>query len=115
MQEHSKIEETIDGIKDYINTQKELYVLKGTDKAAHIGSNVISVVPIIFLSVLTVIMLSFALAYYLNTVLVSEHSGFLVVGGAYFVIALILALVRKSLIAKPFRNKIIKELLRDHN
>jgi hypothetical protein len=115
MQEHSKIEETIDSIKDYINTQKELYVLKGTDKAAHIGSNVVSIVPIIFLSVLTFVMLSFALAYYLNTVLVSEHGGFLVVGGAYFVIVLILASVRKSLIAKPFRNKIIKELLRDHH
>ena len=60
MQEHSKIEETIDSIKDYINTQKELYVLKGTDKAAHIGSNVVSVAPIIFLSVLTFVMLSFA-------------------------------------------------------
>jgi hypothetical protein len=114
MQE-SKIEETIDGIKDYINTQKELYVLKGTDKAAHIGSNVVSIVPIVFLSVVTFLMLSFALAFYLNTVLVSEHGGFLIVGGAYFVIVLVLASVRKNLIAKPFRNKIIKELLRDHH
>lgn len=115
MQEHSKIEETIDGVKDYINTRYELFVLKGSDKAAHIGSNVVSVIPIISLSILTVFMLSFALAYYLNSVLVSEHLGFVIVGGAYFVIVLFLMLIRKNMIAKPFRNKIIKELLKNHH
>jgi hypothetical protein len=115
MQEQSKIEETVDGIKDYINTRYELFVLKGSDKAAHIGSNVASVIPIIFLSVLTVFMLSFALAFYLNSVLVSEHMGFLIVGGVYFVIVLFLVMIRKNMIAKPFRNKIIKELLNNHH
>lgn len=114
MQEQTKIEETIDSIKEYIDTQRELIVLKGTDKVAHIGSNVVSVVPIVFLMVLTVLMLSFGLAYYLNTMLVSEHCGFLIVGGGYLVIALLLVAFRKNLIAKPFRNKIIKTLLKDH-
>jgi hypothetical protein len=115
MEEQSKIEETVDSIKDYVNTRYELAVLKASDKVAHIGSNAISFVPIIFLSVLTAFMLSFALAFYLNTVFVSEYCGFLVVGGGYFVIAFFLICVRKKLIAKPFRNKIIKELFKNNN
>lgn len=115
MQEQTKIEETVDSIKDYVNTRYELAVLKASDKLAHIGSNTISFVPIIFLTILTVFMLSFGLAFYLNNVFESQYCGFLVVGGGYFVIAFFLICVRKKLIAKPFRNKIIKELFKNNN
>ncbi|MEO6302398.1 MAG: phage holin family protein [Bacteroidia bacterium] len=115
MQEQTKIEETVDSIKDYVNTRYELMVLKTSDKVAHLGSNFLSVIPIIFLTVLTVLMLSFGLALYLNTLLVSEFCGFLIVGGGYFVIAFLLICVRKKLIAKPLRNKIIKELFKNSN
>jgi len=115
MEEPTKIEETVDSIKDYINTRYELAILKASDKAAHIGSNVGSFIPIIFLSILTVLMLSFGLALYLNHVLVSDFLGFLVLGGSYLLIVLILTAVRKNSMVKPFRNKIIKELFKNHN
>ena len=115
MEEQSKIEETVDSIKDYINTRYELAVLKASDKVAHIGSNTFSYLPIIFLSVLTVLMLSFGLGFYLNHVLESEFLGFVVVGVAYLLIVLILSAIRKNSIAKPFRNMIIKELFKNNN
>lgn len=114
MQEQSKLEETVDSIKDYLNTRYELAVLKTSDKVAHGGSTILSYLPIIFFTVITVLMLSFALGYYLNTVFQSDYCGFLIVGGGYFVILVILLCVRKSMIAKPFRNKIIKELFKNH-
>ena len=115
MEEQTKIEETVDSIKDYINTRYELAILKASDKTAHIASNTLSFVPVIFLTVLTVLMLSFGLAYYLNRALVSDFIGFFIVGGAYLIILLILTAVRKKSVAKPLRNKIIKELFRNHN
>ncbi|HEY1038451.1 MAG TPA: phage holin family protein [Bacteroidia bacterium] len=114
MQEQTKLEETVENIKEYVNTRYELTVLKTSDKVAHTGSVALSYLPVVFLTVLTVFMLSFALGFYLNTVFHSEYYGFLVVGGGYFVIGLIVLMVRKNLIAKPFRNKIIKELLKNH-
>ena len=114
MQEQSKLEETVESIKDYVNTRYELTVLKTSDKVAHVGSTAFSYLPVVFFTVLTALMLSFALGYYLNTVFHSEFYGFLVVGGVYFVIGFILICVRKKLLAKPFRNKIIKELLKNH-
>jgi len=113
-EEPTKIEETVDSIKDYINTRYELATLKAADKVAHLASNTFSYIPIVFLTMLTVLMLSVGLGLYLNYVLESEYLGFFVLGGAYLFIGLIVAAVRKNSIAKPFRNKIIKELFRNH-
>jgi len=100
MEEQSKIEETVDSIKDYINTRYELAVLKASDKLAHIASNSLSFIPIIFLTVLTVLMLSFGLAFYINHALNSEFNGFFIVGGAYLLIVLIFSSVRKKISGK---------------
>jgi asparagine N-glycosylation enzyme membrane subunit Stt3 len=114
-QEPSKIEVTVDSIKDYANTQYELMLLKGSDKVAHLGSSALSMIPVLFTTVLTALMLSFALAFYLNEKMMSSYCGFLVVGGGYFVLVLLFMLVRKSMIAKPFRNLIIRELFKTRN
>jgi len=115
MEEQTKIEETVDSIKDYLNTRYELMILKASDKVSHFASNIASFIPIIFLSVLSILLLSFALAFYLNKILMSEFQGFIIVGGSYLLIVFILAAVRKKSIAKPMRNKIIKELFKNHN
>jgi len=115
MEEQTKIEETVDSIKDYLNTRYELAILKASDKLAHIASNIGSFIPIIFLTVLSILLLSFALAFYLNKVLMSEFQGFIIVGSSYLLIVCILAAMRKNSIAKPMRNKIIKELFKNHN
>lgn len=114
MQEQSKLEETVDNIKEYMNTRYELAVLKTSDKIAHVGSGFFSFLPVIFLTVLTIIMLSFGLAFYLNVELESQYTGFLLVGGGYFVIGFLLICVRKKLLAKPIRNKIIRELFKNN-
>jgi hypothetical protein len=115
MQEQSKIEETVESIKDYANTQYELIILKGSDKLSHISSGLFSFLPIIFLTIITTLMLSFGLAFYLNNVLLSEYAGFFILGGAYCIIGLILVSIRKKSIAKPLRNIIIRELFRENN
>lgn len=115
LEEQSKIEETVDNVKDYLNTRYELTILKGADKISHIGSNVLSFIPLFFLTALTIVLLSVALALYLNVEMQSNYLGFLVVGGAYLVILLVLFLIRKSSIAKPLRNRIIQELFKTHN
>ena len=114
MQEPNNIEETVDSIKDYVRTEYALVVLKGADKFAHFVSNFISLIPIMFFSILMGILLSFGLAFYLNTVFVSEYVGFLIVGGGYFVIVLFVICVRKNLVAKPFRNLIIREIFKNN-
>lgn len=114
-EEPSKIEETVDSIKDYFNTRYELATLKAADKASHLISNTASFIPIMFITILTVLMASVGLGLYLNRVTQSDFLGFFVLAGCYFFIGLILWSVRKNSIAKPLRNKIIKELFRTNH
>lgn len=115
MEEQSKIEETVDNVKDYLSTRYELTILKGADKISHIGSNVLSFIPLFFFTALTIVLLSFALALYLNMTMESTYAGFLIVGGIYFAVLLIYLMIRKSGVVKPLRNKIIHELFKTHN
>jgi F0F1-type ATP synthase assembly protein I len=114
-EEPSKIEETVDSIKDYLNTRYELATLKAADKASHMVSNTASFIPIMFITVLTVLMVSVGLGLYLDQLMESEFLGFFVLAGCYLIIGLILLAIRKNSIARPLRNKIIKELFRTHN
>ena|ERR1700741_4158096 len=113
VEEKNNIEETVDSIKDYMHTQYELAVLKGVDKAAHFASNFIALIPIVVFSLLSLLILSIGLAFYLNTVLHSEYYGFLIVGGGAFAIVLIVILIRKSAIVKPLRNLMIREVFKN--
>lgn len=114
-EEPTKIEETVDSIKDYFNTRYELATLKAADKVAHIASGAASFIPVVFLMVLTVLMLSVGLALYLNESMESNYAGFFVVGGAYLLVGLIVVAMRKQAVAKPLRNRIIRELFKNNN
>src|SRR4051812_45164253 len=104
MEDQTKFEEVTESVKKYMNTRYELMVLQATEKASNVGAEAFSVVLIAKIAGLAILILSFAVAFYLSCVLGDTYSGFLIVGGTYFVIALILIGFRKSLLTKPFRN-----------
>jgi hypothetical protein len=114
MTERNKFKELNDSIKTYINTCYELTVLKAIEKAANVGSETISTVLIFKIFSLAVLILSFAAAFYIASVVDETYWGFVIVGGAYFIIALFLLSCRNSLLKKPFRNMIIKALFKQH-
>lgn len=114
MTEQNKFEEVSDSIKTYLNTTYELNVLKATEKVANVGSETISALLILKILSLAVLILTFAAGFYIATVMEETYWGFLIVGGAYLIIALILLIGRNSLLKKPFRNIIIKALFKQH-
>lgn len=115
MDEQAKMEETVDHIKEYINTRYELTTLKALDKTAQIFSGVLSKMLIIGIAVVSVLLFSLSLACYLNTILLSSYLGFVIVGSGYALISLILYTIRKKYIIKPFRNQLVKELFKKQN
>lgn len=114
MEDQSKIEELTESIKKYINTRYELMVLKATEKASNIGAESLSALLILKIASLAILILSFATAFYISSSMGDSYSGFIIVGGAYFIITLILIGFRKSLLTKPFRNMIIKAMFKEH-
>lgn len=115
MEEHNKFEEVSESVKTYINTRYELLVLQSTEKASNIGAEAISAFLILKLAALSILILSFAAAFYISWVMDNTYTGFIIVGGAYFLIALLLIGFRKSFLIKPFRNIIIRSMFKQHN
>jgi hypothetical protein len=115
MEEQKKIiEEATANIKNYFNTCYELRVLQTTEKISNAGSEIISGTFITFLGMLSVLFLSLAVAFYVSFVVMGDkYSGFIMVGGLYVLLAVVLFIFKTKLLDYPIRNKIIKAIFRE--
>jgi hypothetical protein len=110
MSEHGKIEELTDSLKRYATTSYELIKLEATERSSVIGSGIISSILLGIVGIMVALFVSFAAAFYISARLGDTWSGFAIVGGFYLLLLLILAAGRKSLVEKPLRDKIIRNI-----
>ncbi|MEO6902211.1 MAG: phage holin family protein [Bacteroidia bacterium] len=115
MKEQNKIEEVTEGVKEYINTRYDLVVLKTYEKISNVGSEFISTILILKISGFALLLLSFAGALYISSVFNDTYTGFIIVGGGYLLISLILLLLRKHLLINPLRNSIIRLIFKKNS
>ena len=106
-QETTKIEEVTDNLKNYVKTNIELLKLEGAERAAVIGSGLISSVVLGFTGILGVVFISIAVGFYISDQFGNHCTGFAIVAGFYFLLTLIFVLGRKKMLERPFSNAII--------
>lgn len=109
--EDTMVEDLFQKSKDYANTRIELFKLKGINKASNIFSSSVTAIFLALMGLMTLIMLSFGLAFYLGEVLGGYHYGFFIVGGVFILIGLSLAAFKKQLLKVPFSNWLIRNLV----
>jgi hypothetical protein len=102
----------IDQSRDYLETKIELTKLKTIDKSADVLSSVIVMVTMIFLGSLFIIFISIAAALMLGSWLGSAYYGFLIVGGFYALLLLLIYLQRDKWIKVPIANGLISKMLK---
>lgn len=113
MEENTRLEDIGDKIKDYVETRYELLTLKSAEKVSNIGSSIGMAVVIGIVSVFFLLFLSVAGGYYLSALLESYTYGFLVLAGIYLFLLIVLFLTRDSLIIKPIKNLLVREIFED--
>ena len=106
------IKSLIDKSKDYLDTKIELTKLKTIDKSADVLSTVIVKVTMIFIGSLFVIFVSIALALMLGSLLGAYHYGFLIMGGFYAILLLVIYVQREKWIKTPVANGLINKMLK---
>lgn len=106
------IKTLVDQSKDFLETQIELTKLKAIDKSSDVLSSAIVMISIIFLGSLFIIFVSIALALILGTWLGSTPYGFLIVGGFYGLLLLLIYLQRNKWIKIPIANGLINKMLK---
>jgi hypothetical protein len=106
------IRELIDKSKDYLETKIELTKLKTVDRSADVLSTVIVMVAMIFLGSLFIIFISIAAALVLGKWLGAWYYGFLIIGGVYALILLLIYVQREKWIKTPIANGLINKMLK---
>jgi hypothetical protein len=106
------IRDLIDKSKDYLETKIELTKLKTIDRSADVLSSVIVMVAMVFIGSLFIIFLSIALALILGKWLGEWYYGFLITGGLYFLLLLLIYLQREKWIKKPIASGLINKMLK---
>lgn len=105
------LESLFERTKSLAATSFNLIKLKAIDKSADIVSSLVYKVLFFVIVFFIISMLNIGLALWIGSLLGSAYLGFLVVGLFYIVLALIFHFAQHSLIKKPLRNAIIKQLL----
>jgi len=101
---------------DYAETFYKLNLVRFTKKVSDVASVVVNSVLIFFISLCMLLFISFAGAWWLGDVTNSRALGFLLVGGFYLLIILVLVLMRKKVISPFIRNTLIRKIYeeKDH-
>jgi hypothetical protein len=109
----SKLESTLEHLKEYITTSVDILKLKAADKAASMLSSIVSAVVTAALLLFALVFLSIGVAWYLSSRLQNPFYGFFIVGGVYLFLGVIMVAARKSLVETPMSNAIIKQLFKE--
>jgi hypothetical protein len=106
------IEKLLERVVDYGKTSAELLKLKALEKASLAFSSMVlhSLTTILIGS--SMLFLNLGLAFWIGDITGKLHYGFLIVGGLWFLITMIVYLFMQKWILKVLRNYIIKHLLK---
>ena len=100
---------------DYAETFYKLSLVRLTKKVSDIGSGLVNSVLIFFISLCTLLFISFAGAWWLGDITNSRALGFLLIAGFYLLIIFILVLMRKKVISPFIRNTLIRKFYEEKN
>jgi hypothetical protein len=101
---------------DYAETFYKLNLLRLTKKVSDVASVVVNSFLIFFISLCTLLFISFAGAWWLGDVVQNRALGFLLIAGFYLLIIFVLVLMRKKIISPFIRNTLIRKIYeeKDH-
>ncbi len=114
MEQESKthsIESLFKRTGDYVETRIDLMKLQAVNKTSEVTSSLVSNFILLLLGIITIMLLSTGLAYYIGQVLGGIHYGFFIIGGVYLLLAVLLYTFRKDWLKTPVQDKMIREML----
>mgnify|MGYP000064712405 CR=1 FL=1 len=113
LEEKSTLENLADHVKEYFHTSFEIVKLKVIDKSLAIVSQLISGIMLALIFIIAFMFLSIGVAIWISSSLDNPFAGFLIVGGVYLVLAIIISSAKEKLIITPVSNIFIKSIFKE--
>ncbi|HEY5367454.1 MAG TPA: phage holin family protein [Hanamia sp.] len=111
--EHTNVEDLYYKLKEYADLRLDLFKLKGIKKASDFFSTLTVIIILLVLLFIVIICFTIGIALLLGEWLGHSYYGFLIMGGLYIIIGLILYSARDKFLKLSISDKLIKELLED--
>lgn len=105
-----KTEEITDHLGDYAETFLKLTLLNVTQKGATIASTVVTTIVLCGLGLFVLFFAGFGLAWWLGDLVDSRTGGFLMVGGFYLLLFILILAMRKKTIYPFIKNTVIRKV-----
>lgn len=96
--------------KSLAETKAEILKLKAIKQVSKSMSSILIILFVAILSILAVILLSISLAIWIGGMVNSISAGFLIVGGFFLLVSLILLALRKKSLAPTLTNSFIEKM-----
>jgi hypothetical protein len=110
----NSIRSTIDDVRniaqEYVATQLELLKVQAAEKLSGLMSNLIAYLVLTVFLLFFLLFASAGLAWVLSAWIGKTYAGFLIVGGFYLLIGLIFFKSKETLLRKPLRDAIVRQL-----
>jgi len=107
------IETLFERAEDYSKTKLKLFKLNAIDKSADVVSSLVSRLVVIMTVVLSVVIINIGISIWIGKLLGEPFYGFLIIGGFYAFMALVLHICRYRWIKHPISNAIIKQMMKE--
>ncbi len=104
--------ETLAYAEDYLDTRIELIKLNVAEKGAQSGASVLALAIVGTIGLFALGCFTIALSIWLGGLVDSYALGFLIVGAIYSIIAIILYLLRETLLTTPLLRALITQLFK---
>jgi hypothetical protein len=105
-----KTADLADHVEDLATTFYKLTVVKITQKATSIASNLLLVLSIAIFGFFIILFAGIALAFWLGDLVGSRAVGFLITAAFFGIVLLIIAAIRKKIVFPYIRNLIIRKI-----
>jgi hypothetical protein len=97
---------------EYLDTKIELTKLKAIHTSSDVLSNMVYLIVKVLVIFLFIGFVSVALAILIGKILGEYYYGFLIAGGFYLIVLLIIYVQRKNWIKRPIANSLINKMLK---
>ena len=110
MTEHDKLEELTENLNRYMKTNLDLIKYQAAERSCVIGSKLLVNLILLLVVVLLIVFVSLGASVYLSNYFNNNYLGFILVAGFYFLLGFILLIGKRSLMERPLRDKIIRNV-----
>lgn len=107
-----KLSGLLESLKGYIDTKIRVYILRLENKISRVMAGMVMLVAFITTMFICLIFMGVGLSMWLNTVLESNHAGFFITGGIFFILMLWFAVNISSGGMHDRVKNVVKDLLR---